>query len=60
MSFYQQRCKLALFAARTQQIWGVMTGNNYHIIKGRCKELLAILRERIFIANSQHQSSSQY
>lgn len=52
MSFYQQKCKLELLAAKTQQIWGIITGNNYHVVKGRCKELLAILHERIFIANN--------
>lgn len=53
MSFYQCKCRGEIFAAKLQQFWGLITGNNYHMIKGRCKELLAVLHERIFVANLQ-------
>lgn len=57
MSLYQQRCRLSLLAAKAQQCWGIITGSNYHILKGRSKELLAILHERIFLANQSNAHS---
>ncbi len=56
MSLYLQRCRLEWLIAKSQQVWGLITGNNYHVLKGRYKELSAIIHEKTFIAKNQRYS----